>query len=277
MRYLKVICLRIRLWVMLLRGWIFVNSLVVVWCLLGLSGGAGAAASDYRTVCGELHQAGFMILGSGTAYGVPFVEIRIPLGASVTPICQCVPSFNKDFHRCRRKIAFFNALNPSYVRTIEPQPSSLETDTLKIPLDRDIDPEIFPPHNDSLEAYADFLLVDIGKGFLALYSQGELQRVYPISGGREEKQTPLISFTVQAKDENHWSTIYDTYMPWSLLVKRPYYIHGGALPGQRDSAGCIRLFPQDAEELYHLVAVGTPGRIVQTSALAQISPAFFGP
>jgi hypothetical protein len=35
------------------------------------------------------------------------------------------------------------------------------------------------------------------------------------------------------------------------------------------------LFPQDAVELYHLVEVGTPGRIIETSPLDQIYPAFF--
>ena len=227
------------------------------------------------SLCEELKQAGFMILGSGMAYGVPFVEVEVPVGSSVTSICRRFPSFNADFNRCRNKIAFLNALNPSYIRTIDHQPFSLETETLKIPLNRDIVPEIFPAHDDSLEPYDDFILVDLGKGFLALYARGELQRVFPISGGTSAKQTPLISFTIKAKYENHWSTIYDTYMPWSLLVKLPYYIHGGALPGQSDSAGCIRLFPRDAEELYNLVDVGTPGRIVQTSTLAQIYPAFF--
>jgi hypothetical protein len=262
---------------MLRRPIKFVMCLAVFWCLPGLLGAALAAGPDYRPLCGELQKSGFMILSSGTAYGVPFVEIKVPMGASVSSICRHVPSFNADFNRCRDNIAFLNGLNPLYVRTIEPQPFSLATDTLKIPLNRDIVPEIFPPHDDSLEAYPAFILVDVGKGFLALYSWGELQRVFPISGGAAGRQTPLISFTIKAKDENHWSNIYDTYMPWSLLVKRPYYIHGGALPGRSDSAGCIRLFPQDAEELYHLVDVGTPGRIVHTSALAQISPAFFCP
>ena len=71
------------------------------------------------------------------------------------------------------------------------------------------------------------------------------------------------------------SLIYDTLMPRSLLLKLPYYIHGGALPGKSDSAGCIRLFPHDAEELYHLVEVGTPGRIIETSQLELTYPAFF--
>ena len=244
-------------------------------CLFGLFGGAGAQESNYNPLCQELEQSGFKVLGSGIAYGVPYAEIKVPMGASVTSICRRIPSFNADFTRCRNKIAFLNALHPSYIKTKNPEPFSLEADTLKIPLDRDIVPEIFPAHDASLGPYDKFILVDIGKGFLALYGQGELLRVFPISGGTPEKETPLISFTIKAKYENHWSTIYETWMPWSLLIKLPYYIHGGALPGRLDSAGCIRLFLRDAEELYNLVEVGTPGRIIQTSKLEQIYPAFF--
>jgi lipoprotein-anchoring transpeptidase ErfK/SrfK len=110
---------------------------------------------------------------------------------------------------------------------------------------------------------------------LALYAQGELQWVFPVSGGTAEKKTPLMSFKIQAKYQEHWSTIYDTWMPWALLMQRPYYIHGGALPGASDSAGCIRLFPRDAEKLYDLVEVGTPGQIIQTPKLELTYPAFF--
>ncbi len=244
-------------------------------CLCGLLGPARAQEPDYTPICRELEQAGFQVVGTGMAYGVPYVEIKVPVGASVTSICRSVPSFNADFFRCRNKIAFLNALNPSYVKTRDRQPFSLEADTLKIPLNRDMVPEIFPAHDDSLESYEQFILVDIGKGFLALYARGELQRVFPISGGAPGRKTPLIDFKVRAKYENHWSNIYDTWMPWSLLIQQPYYIHGGALPGQRDSAGCIRLFPRDAEELYNLVEVGTPGRVIETSKLEQIYPTFF--
>ncbi|MDP2045847.1 MAG: L,D-transpeptidase [Deltaproteobacteria bacterium] len=245
------------------------------WGLLGLHGGAAAEEADYTPLCREFEQAGLDILNSGMAYGVPYVEIKVPTGASVTSICKSVPSLRADFNRCRDKISFFNALHPLYIKDNAGQPNSLEADTLKIPLDRTMVPEIFPAVDDSLASYDKFILVDIGKGFLALYAQGQLQRVFPISGGRAEKATPLMDFTVAKKEEEHWSTIYDTWMPWSLLIKRPYYIHGGALPGRSDSAGCIRLFPHDAEELYHLVEVGTPGRIIETSPLEQTYPAFF--
>jgi hypothetical protein len=245
------------------------------WGLLGLHGGAAAEEADYSPLCRELEQAGLDILNSGLAYGVPYVEIKVPVGSSVTSICKSVPSLRADFDRCRDKISFFNALHPLYIKDNAGEPASLEADTLKIPLDRSIVPEIFPAADDSLAAYDKFILVDIGKGFLALYAQGELQRVFPISGGRAEKATPLMDFKIAKKEEEHWSTIYDTWMPWSLLLKLPYYIHGGALPGRSDSAGCIRLFPHDAEELYHLVEVGTPGRIIETSPLEQTYPTFF--
>jgi len=250
-------------------------GLAVFWCLFGLFRGAGAQEQDYTPLCRELAKSGVEILDSGIAYGVPYVEIKVPLGSSVTSICRRVPSLSDDFPRCRKKIAFFNALNPSYIKTKEHEPFSLEADTLKIPLDLNMVPEIFPAYDDSLAPYDKFILVDIGKGFLGLYDQGELKRVFPVSAGASGKKTPLISFKIADKQEEHWSNIYETWMPWALLIKRPYYIHGGALPGQMDSAGCIRLFPKDAEELYHLVEVGTPGRIIQTSKLEQIYPAPF--
>ena len=244
-------------------------------CLFGLPGNAGADEPDYRPTCQELAKSGLEVLSSGIAYGVPYAEIKVPLGASVTSICRRVPRFRADFTRCRNRIAFFNALNPSYIKTNTGEPFSLEADTLKIPLDLNIVPEIFPAYDASLPSEDKFILVDIGKGFLALYAYGKLERVFPVSAGTPGKQTPLISFSIEKKYEEHWSTIYDTWMPWALLIHRPYYIHGGALPGTSDSAGCVRLFPSDAEELYNLVEVGTPGRIIQTPKLDLTYPAHF--
>jgi hypothetical protein len=254
---------------------IFLICLGGFWGLSGSPGPAGAEEPDYSPLCRELEQSGLKLLNSGLAYGVPYVEIKVPLGASVTSICKSVPSLQADFKRCRDKISFFNALNPLYVKNNAGEANSLEADTLKIPLDRSLVPEIFPAADESLASYDTYILADIGKGFLALYAQGELQRVFPISGGRPGNATPLMNFKIAKKHAEHWSTMYDTWMPWALLIKLPYYIHGGALPGRSDSAGCIRLFPHDAEELYHLVEVGTPGRIIETSPLEQTYPAFF--
>jgi len=127
-----------------------------------------------------------------------------------------------------------------------------------------------------LSTYEQYLLVDIGKNFLALYERGELTRVFPISPGKPGDRTPLFSFRIQSKDENHWSSIYETWMPWSLQMQGPYYIHGGVLPGRSDSAGCVRMPIEDAEQLFKLVKVGTPGRVIETSKVQQgIYPAPF--
>jgi len=236
---------------------------------------SGAEKADYSQLCRELKQSGFRTVYEGLAYGVPFVEIKVPQGFSVTRFCRRIPSFNRDFERCRNKIAFFNALHPSYVKTRRREPFSIEADTIKVPLDLYKMPEIFPAYDRSLAGQKKYLLVDIGKGFLAYYEHGELRRVYPISAGAPGRRTPLFEFRILGKFQNHWSTIYDTWMPWALLLRSPYYIHGGALPGKNDSAGCIRLFTHDAKELFQLVEVGTPGRIVRTAKPDRAYPAPF--
>jgi hypothetical protein len=256
-------------------GWSALGALALLLALADPLPASGSEEPDYRNLCREIETSGFTITSSGVAYGVPYAEIKVPVGFSINALCRRLPSFRNDFLGCRNKIAFFNALNPSYVKTRVDEPYSIEADTLKIPLDLNRVPEIFPPYDPALAGYEKYLLVDIGKGFLALYAEGQLKRVFPVSAGAAVKRTPLLTFQIQKKIQNHWSTIYDTWMPWSLLLKSPYYIHAGVLPGRDDSAGCIRMFPHDAKELFHLVEVGTPGRIIETPKLERIYPAPF--
>ena len=234
-----------------------------------------AQEADYSDLCQELKQSGFKTEYSGLAYGVPFVEIKIPEGFSITRFCRHIPSFSRDFDRCRNRIAFFNALHPSYIKTRTREPFSIESQTLKVPLNLYQMPEIFPAYDKTLVQYNKYLLVDIGKGFLGFYQKGELKRVFPISAGAPGKKTPLINFEIKDKFQNHWSTIYESWMPWALLIERPYYIHGGALPGVDDSAGCVRLFTHHAQELFHMVDIATPGRIVCSPKTDHIYPAPF--
>lgn len=250
--------------------------LLALFCLIAASAAAWGQEQDYSNFCEELKDSGLVVVDSGVAYGVPYVEIAIPRDSSITAICRSLPTLNNDFPRCRNRLAFFNALHPSYIKNWAREPNSIAADTLKIPLDFRRVPEIFPALDPALESYDTYLLVDIGKGFLALYSRGELQRVIPISAGSEGRRTPLFDFRILDKDENHWSNIYDSWMPWALHLKGPYYIHGGVLPGAADSAGCIRLPIDAAEQLFSLVEVGTPGRIIDTPKVDQdIYPAPF--
>jgi L,D-transpeptidase ErfK/SrfK len=57
---------------------------------------------------------------------------------------------------------------------------------------------------------------------------------------------------------------YALYLGWS-----GYAIHGTNKPysiGRRDSHGCIRLYPEDIEWLYHAVRIGTPVTVVNQPA-----------
>ncbi|MGA7578302.1 MAG: L,D-transpeptidase [Desulfobaccales bacterium] len=250
--------------------------LLALLCLLARGGAVSAQQEDYSHFCDELKNSGLEIVDSGVAYGVPFVRVRIPQGSSITAICGALTAYDSQFESCRNRLAFFNALNPSYIKTTTEEPNSITANTLKIPLDLRMVPEVFSEHKESLEAYEKYLLVDVGKGFLALYANGDLQRVFPISAGVSGKRTPLTDFRIEDKDENHWSSIYDSWMPWALHVEGPYYIHGGVLPGKADSHGCVRLRIADAKKLYKLVEVGTPGRIIDTpKADRDIYPAPF--
>jgi hypothetical protein len=243
----------------------FVICLLVVWVP------AYAHEKDHSHLCRELEAAGYNIVKSGEVYNVPFVEIEIPLGFSITSMCERIPSLSREFNFSRNQIAFFNGLDPNYIKTANEEPNSIEADTLKIPLDLNKVPEIFPAYDKSLADYQQYILVDIGKNYLALYDRGELKQVIPISSGAPGKVTPLIKFKVKGKEKNHFSRDYDdAWMPWALHIKGPYYIHGGVLPGRKDSHGCIRLPIQDAEQLFKSVEVGTPGRIIDSHEVPEV-------
>lgn len=108
---------------------------------------------------------------------------------------------------------------------------------------------------------------------------------YPIGIGREGRETPLGSTRIAEKRENPtWTP------PPSIRAERPelpaavppgpenplglfalnlgwqhYVIHGTNKPygiGRRVSSGCIRLYPEDIENFFGKVAVGTPVTVI---------------
>ncbi len=120
---------------------------------------------------------------------------------------------------------------------------------------------------------------------------GEVARVltYPVSIGRQDWSTPLGATHVQAKVRDpYWyppasireehaadgDPLPDVVPPgpdnplgrYALRLARPgYLIHGTNKPygiGMRVTHGCIRLTPEDIEQLFQVVGVGTPVQIV---------------
>lgn len=114
-----------------------------------------------------------------------------------------------------------------------------------------------------------YIDVDISDQIMTLYDEGIIKGVYEVSTGRYNMPTPLGTFEVLKKEENHWSKTYQLYMPFSLEFTTGFYIH--ELPywpsgyregldhlGQRVSHGCIRLGIGAAKEVYDFAEIETP-------------------
>lgn len=110
------------------------------------------------------------------------------------------------------------------------------------------------------------IVVDTNTLKLTLYVDGKPYKTYPVAVGRPRETTlsPVGEWRIVHKARN-WGGGFGTRwmglnVPWGI-----YGIHGTNKPwsiGTRASAGCIRMFNHDVEELYSWVPVGTPVRIV---------------
>ena len=158
----------------------------------------------------------------------------------------------------------------------------------------DIDPW-FPPAEKKITIPTAWVLPPVNKKGIVInvpelrlylfffFKNTRMVKTYPIGIGVLDAPTPLGSFTIIEKTKNPtW------YIPLSLqaeyertsippgpdnplgayrlrLSNHEYGIHGTNIPwgiGRLTSHGCIRLYPEDIEELFSLVTVGTPVEII---------------
>ena len=111
------------------------------------------------------------------------------------------------------------------------------------------------------------ILADLGEMTLKLYENGNVRAEYPIlSKGKPGSlwETPTGSYSIQTKEERHYSTIGDVWMPWSMQFFGNFFIHGWPSYGDGMpvppgfSGGCIRLGGKDAQELFDQATLGVP-------------------
>lgn len=109
------------------------------------------------------------------------------------------------------------------------------------------------------------LFADLREMMVRLYRDGKLETEFPIvSKGKPGSlwETPTGSYHIKAKEENHYSTIGNVWMPHSMQFFGNFFIHGwpryanGSPVPQGFSGGCIRLSEEDAKKLFSLVDVG---------------------
>ena len=118
----------------------------------------------------------------------------------------------------------------------------------------------------------------------------QLVSTYPVGLGRDEWRTPSGKFRVRSKTENPTWVIPESIRQerieekgfsekeipgddpenplgkYRLKLSMPSYgIHGTNIPwgvGMQVSHGCIRLYPEDIEQLFPLVKIGSPGEFI---------------
>lgn len=122
------------------------------------------------------------------------------------------------------------------------------------------------------------IVADLGEMMIRLYEDGTVQQEYRIlSKGKPGSlwETPTGAYAIKTKEENHYSTIGNVWMPSSMQFFGNFFIHGwpyypnGALVPEGFSGGCIRLSAEDAKTLFEHVDISTPVLVTNGTSLLE--------
>lgn len=121
------------------------------------------------------------------------------------------------------------------------------------------------------------IIINLPSRTLAYYEDGALVKEYLVAIGKPSTPTPVGEFQIQEKiinpvwyppDKKGWAVLSGPANPlgyrW-MGIGGNYGIHGTNMPwsiGSVVSNGCIRMFEEQAEELFDKVAIHTPVYIV---------------
>lgn len=127
------------------------------------------------------------------------------------------------------------------------------------------------------------IIINLASPSLALYEGGRQTRLYPVAVGKEWTPTPTGHFIVEEKQEDPaWADPNEEEIVVPPGEDNPlgtrwmgiggyYGIHGTNAPwaiGDYISNGCIRMYDEDAQELFSIVPTGTPVEIIYQRVIA---------
>ena len=99
--------------------------------------------------------------------------------------------------------------------------------------------------------------VDISEQRMSVKRHGKVVAVWPVSTARKGKVTPTGTWSPKVLKRKHFSSLYNNApMPWSIFYSGNFAIHGTNATsklGRPASAGCVRLHPENARQLYNWV------------------------
>ena len=101
------------------------------------------------------------------------------------------------------------------------------------------------------------VVVDVSVQTMAVYIDGSLFDVWPVSTARPGKITPRGKWSPNFLSKHHKSSRYNNApMPFSIFYDGNFAIHGTnqiSKLGSTASAGCVRLATENAEVLFNRV------------------------
>lgn len=114
-----------------------------------------------------------------------------------------------------------------------------------------------------------YIDISISNQIMTLFEDGVRVNSFLISSGKRGFPTPSGTFSVKRKEDNHWSSSYGLWMPYSMNFSGSFYIHelpywpsgyreGENHLGVRVSHGCVRLGIGPAKYVYDWAEIGTP-------------------
>ncbi len=108
------------------------------------------------------------------------------------------------------------------------------------------------------------ITINVDARKLTLFKEGKLFKTYPIAVGKPSTPTPKGNFKIVNKAYNPGGPFGARWLGLSA-PDGDYGIHGTNNPnsiGKAVSNGCIRTYNPNIIELYNLVPIGTPVKIV---------------
>jgi len=118
------------------------------------------------------------------------------------------------------------------------------------------------------------IVISIADQKAYVYRGETLVAASTVSTGKDGKDTPLGTFPILQKSEDHKSNLYDSApMPFmQRLTWDGVAIHAGMNPGFPASHGCIRVPTAFAKKLFAVTSKGTPVLVTDASAAEGWTP-----
>jgi lipoprotein-anchoring transpeptidase ErfK/SrfK len=108
------------------------------------------------------------------------------------------------------------------------------------------------------------ITINLAQRVLTLYRDSSLFKSYPVAVGAPDSPTPSGTWAIVEKIENPGGAFGSRWMRLNI-PGGSYGIHGTNIPhsiGTYASHGCVRMFNEDVIDLYNMVSIGTPVRII---------------